>query len=370
MAHQQDMYPLTKPEYDHRELEAVKEVFDSGWLIDGPKVREFEGKICDYTGAKYAVATSSCTTALETAIEFLTHTRGHIAVSPRDTIIVPSFGWIATANAVRNAGYKPIFVDVAWNGTIDTSKIEAAIQENTIAIIAVHNCGVKCDINNIHKIASQYNLAVIEDSAGALGIPTDNKSLCSCYSFHPRKVITTGEGGMITTNNKHVAEFARSYIYHGASKLASDLTKSKSLSAFQITGNNYRMTNMQGALGCVQMDKLKDIIRNKLDILNLYVDELYDIVKGKVCLSQNHSIAAFELDYDSSDVISKLLEAGIQSRPLSHSAPLEPCYGYKPEHFPEAFRLTHNTFCLPLYCNLTDNDIKYIITKTKEILGG
>jgi perosamine synthetase len=239
--------PITKPFFGDEELRAVQLPLESGWVVQGPYVAEFEEKFAAYTGAAHAVATSSCSTALQIAVAAL-------GVAPGDEVIVPAFTWVATANVVAERGATPVFVDIdlaTYN--LDVTQLEALVTDRTVGIVPVHLFGLAADLEAVFDLARRQGVWVIEDAACSLGgwyrgRHTGTFGDCGTFSFHPRKSITTGEGGMLTTQRDDVAALARSLRDHGASR--SDFQRHEEpgsflLSDYERIGFNYRLTDIQ-----------------------------------------------------------------------------------------------------------------------------
>jgi len=260
----QDHIPLLKPWMGEEEVRAAAEVILSGWVSQGPRVIEFENAVAGYVGAKYAVATNACTSALHLCL----HVSG---IAPGDEVILPSFTCMATANAVHHAGGRPVFAEIdprTYN--LDPAAVAEAITPKTRAILVVHQIGLPADVDAFMAIARKRHLALVEDGAcslgatykgrrvGALGAPT-------CFSFHPRKMITTGEGGMITTDDEELAGKARVLRAAGAS--ISDLERHKAMGVlvqqYEEVGYNYRMTDIQAAIGMVQLGKVHVMLEQR-----------------------------------------------------------------------------------------------------------
>ena len=276
--------PIAKPHIGENERQAVNDVLKSGWLVQGRKVAEFETMVCKYTGAKYSKASSSCTTALHLALTAL-------GIGPGDVVLVPSFTFVASANAIEYTGAKPVFIDIDPHSfNVDVSKAERFLrlnanqQANVKAIMPVHLFGLCADMSAVMKLAKRYNILVIEDAACALGSFFDSTHAgtfgnAGCFSFHPRKLITTGEGGMLVTNSPEISDSVSSLRDHGAA--VSDLERHEKdgflLPAFDRIGYNYRLTDIQAAIGVEQMRKLQWIINKRVEKAAEYNKELGDI---------------------------------------------------------------------------------------------
>jgi dTDP-4-amino-4,6-dideoxygalactose transaminase len=270
------MIPITKPTLGDEEIEAATKTLQSGWVSQGPCVAKFEQAFADYVGTQHACAVSSCTTALHVALLA-------VGVKPGDQVITVSHSFIATANSIRYCGAMPVFVDICPDTfNIDPAWIEAAISERTKAILCVHQVGMPCNLSRILEIASRHKLPVIEDAACAIGSEIrigDNWERIgkphgdiACFSFHPRKVITTGEGGMLTTNNADWDSRFRLLRQHCMS--VPDTTRHTSsqviFETYPELGFNYRMTDIQAAIGCEQLKRLPDIVEKRRELASRY----------------------------------------------------------------------------------------------------
>jgi perosamine synthetase len=256
------MIPITRPCFGEEEKKAIVESLESGWVVQGPKVAEFEGLFAEFAGAKYAIATTSCTTALHLSLVAM-------GIGSGDEVILPSFTFVATANAVEYTGATTVFCDIDLKTfNINVNQIERKITKKTKAIIPVHLFGLSANMKAILDIAKRHRLRVIEDAACGLGSYFHGKHVgtfgnAGCFSFHPRKAITTGEGGMIITEDQGFMVTFKSLRDHGASK--SDLDRhvdrgGSLLPQFDQLGYNYRLTDIQGALGVAQMRAAREII--------------------------------------------------------------------------------------------------------------
>lgn len=365
---------IAQPSTDDEDWFSLRESVLSGWLTQGPKVAEFERAFAEIHQVKHAIATTSCTTALHLTLAAL-------EIGPGDEVIVPAFTWVATANVVLHCGAKPVFVDVdpkTYN--LDPEKLKASLTLKTKALIPVHLFGLCADIPAIRKIAPQ--IPMIEDAACAVGASLDGQSagslgLAGAFSFHPRKVITTGEGGMITTNDDALAEKIKCLRNHGASISEEERHKGPKpylLPEFQLAGFNYRMTDLQGALGLSQLKKLKNLQSERQKWAQFYTDNLSDIRWLKtpwIPKNTYHAWQAYVISIDPAEIkksrneILELLKTkGISARPGTHSVPHLQYYskrfGYTKEDYPVSFGCEQNTITLPLHSQIIADDYSYI----------
>ena len=261
------------------EIESVLEPLRSGWLVQGPKVREFEDKWSNFTGAKHSIAVTSCTSGLHLSLAALDF-------GPTDEAIVPAFTWISTANVVEHLGGKVVFCDIdSSTFNMDISRLEALITPKTRAILPVHLFGLSVDMDSIQSIATQHKIKIVEDAACGFGSKFKNKHVgnfgdTGCFSFHPRKAITTGEGGMVTTNDTEIAERIRKFRDHGAE--ISDLQRHLGPKPYLLAdhteaGYNQRMTDIQASLGSAQMDRASEIVNERQKLAQTYDDELRNL---------------------------------------------------------------------------------------------
>ena len=371
--------PITKPYLGEEEKQVVSQVIESGWVSQGPKVAEFEERFAEYVGARYAVATTSCTTALHAALAVS-------GLGPGDEVIVPSLSFIATANSVVYCNAIPVFADIdPETCNIDVEKIEGAITKKTKAIMPVHQMGLPADLDSIQKIANKYNLIVIEDAACAIGSEYKGKKIgghgnIACFSFHPRKIITTGEGGMITTDDPEIAARLRRFRHHGMS--VSDIERHVAnkiiIETYPDLGYNYRMTDIQAAMGLEQVKKLPFIIKTRRQIAGIYDEELSKIPYVRVPQVPTYAFHNYQSYWiellesapvDRNMLMSKLLEKGIATRRGIMAIHMEPYYkGYSRLSLPTTEKITMNTVLLPLYPTLSSEEQSYITNSLKEIL--
>lgn len=378
--------PITKPYFGAEEHRAVAEPLETGWVVQGPKVAAFERCFAVYTGAPFALATTSCTTALHLALVAL-------GVGPGDEVIVPAFTWVATANVVEMQGARPVFVDIELaTFNIDAAQVERAITPRTKVIMPVSLFGISAPMWPLLDSARRHGLKVVEDAACAVGAwyhdhHAGTLADIGCFSFHPRKAITTGEGGMVLTSDEEMAQRVQSLRDHGASK--SDLARhlgarSYLLPEFNVVGYNYRMTDLQGALGVAQMGRLAWILEQRTRLA-----QRYDAALGEggwlrppvlpahcrhgyqayVCLFQPESPTVANvarLSTQRNALMDALETAGIASRPGTHAVHMlgyyRDKYGFRPEDFPNAYLADHLTLTLPLYAQMTEAEQDFVLT--------
>jgi len=387
------MIPITKPFFGPEELRAVQQPLESGWVVQGPFVRQFEEKFSAFTGARFSVATSSCTTALHIAVAAL-------GLKPGDEVIVPAFTWISTANVVEYMGARPIFCDVDLRTfNLDTDQLETLITPRTVGIVPVHLFGLCADMDAVLEIARKHSLWVVEDAACALGARYRGRHSgtigdVGCFSFHPRKSITTGEGGMITMQKENLDRLARSLRDHGGSRsdLARDADKAGFLlSEYKHLGYNYRMTDIQGALGCAQLERAEWILAERFRRARLYDDALADLgwlqtpvvpdgsihgYQAYVCLFQPEPPTLANVDrlhWHRNDLMIRLEEKGIATRQGTHAPVIVDYYTQKyavrPEDFPNAYIADRLSLTLPLYVSMTDADQALVCESLREVFN-
>jgi len=382
--------PISKTILNEKEILSVLEPLRSGWLVQGPKVRDFEEKWCKFTKSKHSIAVTSCTTAMTLSLIALGFKEG-------DEAIVPAFTWISTANVVEQLGGKVVFCDINLDTfNLDLSQIEDKITTKTKVILPVHLFGLPVEMDPIIKLSKKYNLKLIEDAACGFGSFYKGKHVGSlgdtgCFSFHPRKSITTGEGGMITTQDDKIAEKIRILRDHGAS--ISDLQRHHGpkpyiLSDHTEAGYNSRLTDIQGALGLAQMDRANEILFERNKIATRYKEEFSKLSWLKTPLefkSLKHGFQSFPCLYrydeinikniafinkKRNDWMEELQENGISTRPSTHSVHTLSYYKNKykilPEEMPNSLIASECSISLPIYNGMTEQEQDYVIKKVTE----
>jgi perosamine synthetase len=387
------LVPFARPWIDEQEVEAARRVLLSGWIMQGPEVAAFERDFAAYVGAEHACAVSSCTAALHLALLA-------VGVRPRDEVITVSHSFIATANVVRYCGALPVFVDIE-PGTfnIDPKLIDRVITERTRAILCVHQMGMPCDLNEILKVARRHGVPVVEDAACAAG----SEILCNgawekigkphgdiaCFSFHPRKLISTGDGGMITSSNSQWDANIRLWRQHCMSVPPATRHAEAAVvfESYAMLGYNYRLTDIQGAVGREQLKRLPEIIERRRFLAKRY-GELLDDTPG-ICLPQEPDWARsnwqsycvrLPQSCDQRRVMQEMLDSDIATRRGIMCAHREPAYAEIPWSCGQnatpctcpprtCVRLTHSeeaqetAILLPLFHQMTEQD-QITVTET------
>lgn len=372
--------PISRPYVGPEEEQAVIQSLRSGWLSQGPRVAEFEKQFAQYVGAKHAIAVSSCTTALHLA--FI-----GAGIGPGDEVLCPSLSFIATANSIRYVGAEPVFVDIdPATFNLDPNKMEAAITPRTKAILAVHQIGLPAAMDEINDIARRRNLLVIEDAACAIGSVYKGKRIgaphawMACFSFHPRKILTTGEGGMITTNDDKVAERLRPLRQHAMtiSDVARHNAKSVVLESYDEVGYNFRMTDMQAAIGVVQLGRVEGFIERRRAFAARYTDKLATLgwlippaePKGLRHNFQSYMVRLARNAPISRDALmQELLDRGISTRRGIMATHREAPYRSArwDRELAEANRATDDCIILPLFHQMTEEEQSFVLDSICEI---
>jgi perosamine synthetase len=373
--------PISLPVTGEEEWQATREPLINGWLTSGPKVREFEQLFAERHQVKHALAVTSATTALHLALVAL-------EVGPGDEVIVPAFTWVSTANVVLYCGAKVVFADIdPLTFNIDPADLKKRITSKTKAIIPVHLFGLCADMDKIKEIAG--NIPLVEDGACAAGAaykgtPAGALGTIGCFSFHPRKSVTTGEGGMITTNDDNLADFMGMLRNHGASISEEQRhhgAKPYMLPDFNLMGYNYRMTDLQGAVGVVQIKKLDTFIDEREKWAAWYTEQLKDILW--LCTPQfgseyKHGWQSFVTFVDESkapcsrnEIMEKLQDQGISTRPGTHAVHMlnfyAQKYNLKPTDYPGAQAANDLSMAIPLHNRMVAEDFAYVVQVLKSL---
>lgn len=373
---------ISVPSIGVDELNSIKDSIESGWLTQGPKVGEFERAFAEQHGVRHAIATTSCTTALHLMLLAA-------GVGPGDEVIVPSFTWVSTANAVEYCGAVPVLCDVDTETyNISVESILDKITFSTKAILVVHLFGLCVDVDAIKSKVSP-DIIILEDCACAAGanlrgVPAGKLGLAGAFSFHPRKSITTGEGGMLTTSDAKIAALATQLRNHGAQ--ISEETRHQGekpfmLPNFDVLGYNYRMTDIQGAIGVVQLGKLRRFISERERIAKAYRQLLAQISWIKTPTPPTEGQHAWQsyvtlIDEEQSkftrdQIMEKLHERGIATRPGTHAIHMleyyQRKYDFKDDDLPGAKHCALNTLALPMHNHLTMSDLQYIADSLIEL---
>jgi dTDP-4-amino-4,6-dideoxygalactose transaminase len=368
--------PISLPSTGEEEWQATREPIMSGWLTQGPKVAEFEKAFAERHQVNHALATTSCTTGLHLILAAM-------GIGPGDEVIVPAFTWVATANVVLYCGATPVFADVKRDTyNVDIDDVAKRVTPRTRAVIAVHLFGLCADVNGLRRLIPDH-VAIIEDAACAAGASLDGVAAgglgdAAAFSFHPRKSVTTGEGGMVTTNNEELAASADKLRNHGASISEEQRhhgPRPYLLAEFNLLGFNYRMTDMQGAVGLVQLAKLDRFITERQQWAEYYRDQLGSVPWLKMPVfpeNGNHAWQAF-VTYvdpdgapaDRNEIMERLQEAGISTRPGTHAVHMLGYYrekfGFEANSYPGARDCNDNTMASPLHNRMTSEDYAYVV---------
>lgn len=390
--------PITKAVFDQAEKEAMIKPLETGWVVQGPYVKQFESLFSEFTGSKYAKAVSNCTTALHLGLISL-------GVGEGDKVVVPSFTYVASANSVEYTGAKVVFCDVDLRTfNLDTQQLTALLESDKSikAIMPVNLFGLCAQLDEIKVIADAFEVKIIEDSACGFDAWIGNKHSgtigdVGCFSFHPRKSITTGEGGMLITNEEYIYKTVSQLCDHGAAK--SDLQRHSEkggslLPNFTMRGYNYRMTDFQGALGVCQMNKAKAIMEGRRNIANQYNEALKNysaFVLPSTPDGYQHGYQSYvalftlgrelnqltmatidELNIKRNQLMQRLEDNGIATRQGTHAV-------HTLEYYSKRYGLSHSDFinsyaadrlsiALPLYAQMTHDEFEYVIDHIKKAI--
>jgi perosamine synthetase len=374
------MIPIAKPYLTKEEAQAAYDTILTGWVTQGPKVQEFEEKFAAYVGSKYAVAVSNCTTALHLCMIVA-------GIKAGDEVICPSMSYIATANSIKYVGAIPVFAEVNEDYNIDVKHAESLITPRTKAILIVHQIGMPADIDAFKALCAKHKLLLIEDAACAIGSAYKGKKIGShsdlvCFSFHPRKVITTGDGGMITTSREDYKDRLKLLRQHGMS-VSDRVRHSSSKIIFEDhieVGYNYRMTDVQASIGIKQLEKLDWLLAERRKIALKYNDAFKNIKKVKLPIekegyySNYQSYSIYIKDsraINRNELMQVLLEKGISTRRGIMCAHKETAYveEYRSIKLPVSEDLNENSILVPLFVPIKDEEVSMVIDMIRKQLN-
>jgi dTDP-4-amino-4,6-dideoxygalactose transaminase len=371
--------PFSRPEFDESEARAVADVLASGWVSQGPKVEQFEELFAERIGVRHAVATTSCTTALHLALVVA-------GVGPGDEVICPSYSFIATANAILYAGATPVFADVepdTWN--LDPRDVEKRVTPRTKAILAVHQVGLAADLDRL-RAAAVPRVTIVEDAACAIGStyhgrPVGSSGNLACFSFHPRKTISTGEGGMLTTDDGDIAEHARRLRSHAASVSALSRHQAKGVvfEEYNELGYNYRLSDLQAAVGVEQLRKLDHLLARRRAAAGRYNAAFGSLAEVAIPAAPSYAGHAYQsyglyltanCRCDRDETLRELAGLGISCRRGIPPIHLEPLYAnrYGPISLPVTEEVAARSIFLPIFASLSDADQRRVIDAVRSLL--
>jgi perosamine synthetase len=372
-----DRIPVMIPWLGEEEAKAASDAVLSGWVAQGPRVAEFERAFAERVGAEHGIAVSSCTTALHLALVAL-------GLGPGDEVVVPSLSFIATANAVRYVGAEPVFADVdPATGNLTPATVDAVRTARTKAVLAVHQGGVPADVHALRAVCADWDLPLVEDAACAIGSTVGGKSvgqgsLISAWSFHPRKIVTTGEGGMVTTDDAQWAARLRRLREHGMNASAAERHASNTpvLESYLEVGYNYRMTDVQAAIGLVQLRKLDEMVARRRELAARYdvllrdvpgITPVRDPAYGQSNFQSYWVLPAEDFPVGRDDLLAALSEAGISARRGIMASHLEPAYaGHRCAPLPVTERISRDSLILPLFHTMTEAQQDRVVAVLRE----
>lgn len=365
--------PFAKPHLTGAEGALVAEVIASGWVSQGPRVRDFEAAFAERVGAAEAVATTSCTTALQLAL----HVSG---VGPGDEVIVPSLSFIATANSVWHCGATPVFADIdpdTYN--LDPAAAERAISRRTKAIMPVHQVGLPADMDAFLELGERYGVVIVEDAACAVGatykgLPIGGMGPLACFSLHPRKVITTGEGGMITLNDAAVADRLRTLRAHAmdVSDLARHAADDVVIERYAERGWNYRMTDMQAQLGLCQLQELDWILERRRELAERYSAAIAAMPGLEPPYEPDYAVRTWQSycarvtarsPIGRTELMRRLLRDGVPTRRGVMAIHQEPAYEDAGVSLPHSEAAARDVVILPLFADMTIEQQDYVLDR-------
>ncbi|MEE4354722.1 MAG: DegT/DnrJ/EryC1/StrS family aminotransferase [Desulfatiglans sp.] len=362
--------PLIKPYITQEVKDKVCEVLESGYLTEGPVTSELEDLFADYVGARRAIAVTSCTTGLETALRAL-------GIGPGDEVIVPDYTYPATADAVAIVGANIVIVDVCReNMLIDYDKIEEAVSKRTRVLMPVSLFGNPLNYDRLNEIKKKYNLFIIEDAACSLGAEFNgtrvgNLADITVFSLHPRKFITTGEGGMITTNNSDWADWILSYKHFGM-----DEGRSRSTTCFERIGTNYKLSNVLAAIGLVQMNHIDSLMNKRARLAEHYRELLTDSLEvtfPSMTSKGVHSWQSFCVFVDDrDDIVRRLSERGIETQIGTYSLHMHRAFAKSERckitgEMPNSRHAFEQCLTLPMYHDMTEGEQEYVVRQLLKL---
>lgn len=370
------MIPITRLSLGDEEARAAADVVRSGWLMNGPRTAEFEALVADFVGARHAVAVNSATTAIHLALL-------GAGVKPGDEVICPAYTFIATANAIRYCGATPVFVDIdprTYN--IDAALIEPAITERTTAILPVSQIGLPADIPAVMAIAARYGLKVVEDAAPSLGASVHGRRLgaisdFTCFSFDARKILTTGEGGMVTTDDTEAATRIRLLRAHAASVSTADRDRAQKIvfETYPEVGFNFKITDIQSAIGVVQMGRVDEVVAERQRLGRRYdellaANELVEtpfVPPGYQHVYQSYNVRLTG-ERTQEEVMHAMMELGVATRRI-FAIHDQPAYAdLPPVSLPHTEEAAARTILLPMFVGLTDDEQDEVVTALEKCL--
>jgi perosamine synthetase len=364
------MIPIARPFVGEAELEAIQAPLRDGWLVQGPRVAEFEARFGAVVGAPHAVATTSCTTALHVAIVAL-------GAGPGDEVVVPAFTWVATANAVAYTGATPVLCDISLDTfNADPDALAAAITPRTVGVVPVHLFGRLAPAETL----GHRGLWTVEDAACAFGARRGDRhagtfGAAGCFSFHPRKSLTTGEGGMLVTADGDLGARARVLRDHGGSISDRERhlgSRPWAVADYEELGFNYRMTDLQGALGCAQLDRAEWLLAERARVAATYSEALAELdwlALPETPAGETHGWQSYVCLYrgpDREGLMRRLHEAGIATRPGTLALHRTALHRQPDEAFPAATAAARQSLALPLFAGMTEDEQARVVDALME----